>query len=373
MKNKLVPIALLGIFLVGCHEPPRKEFSSSEGGFSIVMPGTPSEKTQTVNIPLGRIDVHFFSVNKGDEGVYTVAYSDYPKSYVQMIPAEALLDAARDGSVAGLGGKLLGEEIISLNEYPGRRINAELAGGTGRQKACIFLVGRRLYQVLWTGPKEKADLKSVGEFLDSFKLLEMPKPRISPGADKIHEAVRDGDIDKIKTLADENPEMVNAKDNNGWTPLHHAAALGHGEVIEFLLAKGTETNAKDKDGRTPLHYAAREGYGEVVKLLLAKGAEINAKTKYGWTPLHWAASTGHKEVVEFLLAKGAEINAKTKDGRTPLHHAAFDDEEEVVKLLLTKGAEINAKDKDGRTPLAVAVWADRENVVELLRQHGGVK
>lgn len=68
--------------------------------------------------------------------------------------------------------------------------------------------------------------------------------------------------------------------------MHHAAALGHKDVAELLLANKAEVNAKDKHGATPLHWAASEGHKEVVEMLLAHDAEVNAKTNDGWTALH---------------------------------------------------------------------------------------
>ena len=51
------------------------------------------------------------------------------------------------------------------------------------------------------------------------------------------------------------------------TPLHYAAHEGHKEVVELLIAKGAVVNAKDDDGDTPLDYAHRRKYTEVAALL----------------------------------------------------------------------------------------------------------
>jgi hypothetical protein len=163
---------------------------------------------------------------------------------------------------------------------------------------------------------------------------------------------------------------VNAKDENGQTPLHIAICGGQREEVELLIAKGADINAKDNSGQTPLHYAAVLGQKEVVELLIAKGADINARGTNAWTPLHWAAMKGQSETARVLIAKGADVNAKDKHGWTPLHDAALIGNKEVAELLIAKGADINAKDGNGQTLLQFAESVGHKDVADLLRKHG---
>ena len=100
--------------------------------------------------------------------------------------------------------------------------------------------------------------------------------------------------------------------------IHIAASLGNIEAVKKHLAAGTDVNAKDQNGKTPLHYAAWKGHKEIAELLIANGADVNAKDDKGGTPLHVAAWEGHTEVAELFIAKGADVNAKMEDGDTPL-------------------------------------------------------
>jgi hypothetical protein len=50
----------------------------------------------------------------------------------------------------------------------------------------------------------------------------------------------------------------------------------------FLIDNGEDVNAKDNDGNTPLHHA-REA--NVVKLLLSRGADPSVRSKQGQTPI----------------------------------------------------------------------------------------
>lgn len=67
-----------------------------------------------------------------------------------------------------------------------------------------------------------------------------------------------------------------------------------------MLARGAEINAKTNDGFTALIHAAKRGHAEVVKALLAHGADVNAKGMKGETVLTGAKKNGHKEIVRML-------------------------------------------------------------------------
>jgi len=73
-------------------------------------------------------------------------------------------------------------------------------------------------------------------------------------------------------------------------------------------------NAKDEFGYTPLHHAAWNAHTEIAGLLITTDADVNAKGDKGSTPLHGAAN---KEVVELLIANGADVNAKDFEGKHP--------------------------------------------------------
>jgi cytohesin len=47
----------------------------------------------------------------------------------------------------------------------------------------------------------------------------------------------------------------NAKDDNGWTPLHRAAYCGHVEIVMILLERGADPLIADNEGNIPLDYA----------------------------------------------------------------------------------------------------------------------
>jgi ankyrin repeat protein len=130
-------------------------------------------------------------------------------------------------------------------------------------------------------------------------------------ADPIHDAAWDGDLADVQAELDKGAD-VNAKDEQGYTPLHNAAE-GHKEIVELLIAKGADVNAKDESGGTPLLAAARYGRKEVAKLLITAGADVNAKRDNGHTPLDMAENEKTADLLRKHGGKtGAELKAEGK-------------------------------------------------------------
>jgi ankyrin repeat protein len=222
----------------------------------------------------------------------------------------------------------------------------------------------------------------------------------------IHEAARAGDVEQIKYLFKTSPDLMNATDEKGLTPLHMAAGKKQTNAAQILLALGAKVNARADSGVTPLHMAVRRGdvdmtrlllanrasasvrdnydtsplmlavlltdQPELVKLLLAQRAEVNVRNRAGNTPLGEAARVGNEKAVEMLLSAGGDPNAV--DGLTaitPLHAAASGGHAGIVQSLLRHRAKLDALDARGETPLAYALREDRKEAIALLRKAGG--
>jgi hypothetical protein len=55
---------------------------------------------------------------------------------------------------------------------------------------------------------------------------------------EIHDAAEAGDVAKVKALLAGNPNLVNAKDDHGDTPLHWAVRFGYKDLADLLWQHG---------------------------------------------------------------------------------------------------------------------------------------
>lgn len=195
---------------------------------------------------------------------------------------------------------------------------------------------------------------------------------VSALTQEIHEAARQGDTTKVKALLEKDPELVNAKDKNGRTPLHWAARGVHLEIIRLLISKGVDVNTKDNNNITALHSTASRGHKEATKLLIENGAKMDGKqTESGWTPLIYATYNGHKEIVNLLLSKGADPNIKNNYRNTALDYAVLLGHKEIVNLLISSRViKIPIKGEEGRNLLGRAASGGHKELVELMISKG---
>ena len=218
----------------------------------------------------------------------------------------------------------------------------------------------------------------------------------------INQAAYDGNTEAVKQHLVDGVD-VNAKDEDGWTPLQDATTSGHKEIVELLITKGADVNVKTEEGETPLHAAAYKVHKEIAELLIKEGADVNAVAMddvfSGQTPLDAAnkynqgavavllrkyggktcvelealidaAKKGNIEDIKQHLAAGGDVSFRNKNGDTMLNYAAYLGHKEIVELLVENGAEVNAKGLADWTPLHLAAYNNNEQIVQLLIAKG---
>ncbi|MEW5922699.1 MAG: ankyrin repeat domain-containing protein [Candidatus Zixiibacteriota bacterium] len=193
---------------------------------------------------------------------------------------------------------------------------------------------------------------------------------VSGFAAGIHEAAVAGKLDSVIEMLSMDPELLNARDETGMTPLHCAAYNNHLELAAYLISKGADVNAAKDNNSRPLHGAAFYNCPQIVKLLLEHGADIEAANTSGYTPLLSAAAAGRVEPARILVEHGANIHVKTQEGVTPFLLAGWNNQIELMKFFIDQGIDLNEPDQWGNTPLIMACQSGRTEIVKLFLDHG---
>ncbi len=115
--------------------------------------------------------------------------------------------------------------------------------------------------------------------LDEMKKLEPNKPVDSDGSLLLFYAAKKGDEAMIEKLFKLGADKDRA-DKDGFSPISTAKDE---QTIKFLIEKGTNINAKADDGNTPLIEMAGFQWMEEVEILLSLGADKTIKNKRGQT------------------------------------------------------------------------------------------
>ncbi|KAI8143109.1 hypothetical protein BJV82DRAFT_515389 [Fennellomyces sp. T-0311] len=95
-----------------------------------------------------------------------------------------------------------------------------------------------------------------------------------------------------------------------------------------------DIDAKDDDGATPLIYAACFGKVEIAKVLLEAGAKTDIQDSSGWSALMWATTNNHDALVKVLLEHGASSQTKSAKGRTVFDFVNTENQK-IVEILAT--------------------------------------
>ena len=105
---------------------------------------------------------------------------------------------------------------------------------------------------------------------------EIPPARADEGQTALHVAAAQGDMRTLEQILKDyvpgvSPNIIDAKDLNGWAPLHEAARWGRLDAVKFLVGSGADMNAKCNMG-TALKIARQENRNLVADYLRAMHA-----------------------------------------------------------------------------------------------------
>jgi len=179
---------------------------------------------------------------------------------------------------------------------------------------------------------------------------------------------------------------LNARDDNGETPVVCAISQNLPMTAQYLLENGADAKPADKKGCTALHLAVQRCWPRLTVTLVSKGAGVNDKDSDGWTPLHYAvrdAKEGDSQrppngcdertrrvIVAFLVSKGADVNVLDKSGCTALLGTISWRHKLAAEVLVAKGANIKAGKWQDHGPLELARTLKYKDMIYFLRKQG---
>ncbi|CAL4190548.1 unnamed protein product, partial [Meganyctiphanes norvegica] len=114
------------------------------------------------------------------------------------------------------------------------------------------------------------------------------------------------------------------------TALHMAALNNFPSIVRTLLSKGANLEARNDQGWTPLYSASRDGCNEALAVLISCGADVNAQTNNGNTALMGATLYGHLTTVEVLINAHANMTITQQAGWSVLHWAAWHNRQDIA-------------------------------------------
>jgi ankyrin repeat protein len=151
----------------------------------------------------------------------------------------------------------------------------------------------------------------------------------------IFDVARKGTVEQAKTLLESNPKILNAKNEEGYTPLILAAYHSNNEVAKFLIENGSDTNGTSSMG-TPLMAAVVKGNAEIVKILLDKKADPNIADANGTTALIYATMFKNYDITTQLIKARANPEFKDNRGNSAMDYAILADDDKLIQILKTK-------------------------------------
>lgn len=141
------------------------------------------------------------------------------------------------------------------------------------------------------------------------------------------------------------------RDDDGWTPLHSAAARGHWQMFSYLRRDGYDVNAVDNDDYTVLAAATNSGnlpfFKHVASLM---DNDLCRKPHRHGSIATLAVSGRHIHLLEYAISKGwCSMSDTTMYGASLVLHACRSSSAEVLRYVaMHGGGTLQDVDRYGR-------------------------
>jgi len=152
-----------------------REYSYANDGFAVSAPAEPAFMKQDKATPAGNVEMHNYTIELGNNSGVMISTAQ-----VQGQPTDSpkgLLQKARDGAINAVNGKLISEQEITLQNFPG--LEFQLANDAFHARVRMYLVKNRLVTVMAIAPKDSQLPANADKVLNSVKLLPPPAKQTS--------------------------------------------------------------------------------------------------------------------------------------------------------------------------------------------------
>ncbi|WP_432672099.1 ankyrin repeat domain-containing protein [Flavobacterium sp. SM2513] len=155
----------------------------------------------------------------------------------------------------------------------------------------------------------------------------------------IFEVARSGNLDQVTVLFEQNPKIINAVNDRGYTPLTLACYRGNTEVAKFLISNGADINYNNDMG-TPLMAAIFKKNNEIAKFLIENKANLNLSDGNRTTALIYAVNSKNYELVSALVKANVDVELQDGQKKSAIDYALLLDDDKLIELLKNKNKKL---------------------------------
>jgi hypothetical protein len=159
------------------------------------------------------------------------------------------------------------------------------------------------------------------------------------GDPEIFRVIKTEDYDKVISVIDKNPSVLEQKNSSGDTSIFQAISSGKLDIVQAIIEKNPSVlQQKNSNGMTPIFQAISSGNRDIVQAIIKKDPSVlKQKDSYGDTPIFYAtlkcvrSSVLDKEK-EDVASKVLNVTLEQQFQR-PIDNAS---QEDFIELVLKK-------------------------------------
>lgn len=180
--------------------------------------------------------------------------------------------------------------------------------------------------------------------------------------------------ESVRARAIRDIQLAHTKDMHGNLPIHMSVLMRKPQLVKryccVLQVLDSSMDLLNDDKLAPLHLAVRDNSMEIIELLLAFGSDPIAKDYRGNTSLHMATATGSTECLKLLtdnVRSKDDLNEPNNFGITPLHIAMMNGDKVCTDILLRSGADPRTLNFGKFPPPVPKALTKRDNLDQIVQ------